>query len=291
VSAAGPPPCTRYFADGDWRSEFLVDQRSWPAAWPQLTPPKYIAQDGKSIWKFEGLGTHGSLSFLRSQTLAQNGYAPRIAGRDGGFVAYERVRGESLSYADLDDAVTEHMAWYLAFRASNFPSDIADSSEIELMSVHNVRQLLGIELHDFRLPVRQPVICDGRMMPHEWLRDENKQILKTDATSHGDNHFFPGPCDIAWDVAGSILEWRMSPKETIEFIEKYESHTGDTISERLHPYMIGYAAFQAAYAKMAWSSITDATEKIRFERDFERYSCDLKRALGHRASISAAQSI
>ena len=28
---------------------------------------------------------------------------------------------------------------------------------------------------------------------------------------HGDDHFFPGPTDIAWDLAGTIVEWELAP--------------------------------------------------------------------------------
>jgi hypothetical protein len=289
VPSAGLPPGTRYFANGDWRSEFAVDEDSWSATWVQLTPPKYIAQDCGSIWKFEGLGTHGHLAFLRAHALAQNQYGPRLVGRSGGFVAYERVLGESLIHDDLDENVMECIARYLAFRKSRFACEHIEASELELMAVHNVCQLLSVELQDFHLATEQTIICDSRMMPHEWIRAENNGILKTDGTSHGDSHFFPGPCDIAWDIAGAIIEWRMSLQQRSRFISLYESHSGDRVRERVNSYAIAYIAFQAAYAKMAWNSISDAAEKVRFEREFERYISALKRALGDGASPTAAR--
>jgi hypothetical protein len=292
VPASGPPTATRYFAHGDWRSEFLIDDDSWPATWTQLTPPKYIAEDGNSILKFEGLGSHGQLAFARAQSLAHHGYAPPLIGRSGGFVAYTRVSGESLSRHDLDEAVIHRIAEYVAFRRSDFAYEYAERSELELMAVHNVRQLLGIELHDFHLPMEQPVVCDARMMPHEWIRAaDHSRIFKVDGTTHGDNHFFPGPCDIAWDIAGAIVEWKMSPQTSARFIEAYECESGDRVRKRLNPYMIAYPAFHAAYAKMAWNSINNAAEKMRFEREFDRYISDLKRALGTGVPTAAGQSV
>ena len=48
------------------------------------------------------------------------------------------------------------------------------------------------------------------MGPHAWLRDENGRLIKTNGSVHGDDHFFPGPCDIAWDLAGAFVSiWGM----------------------------------------------------------------------------------
>lgn len=282
------PQGTRNFSNGDWRSEFLRQQDSWPASWAQLTPPKYIAEDAASIWKFEGLGTHGHLAFLRARTLGQEGCAPRAIGRSGGFAIYERVLGEPLKHDDLDDAIMERMARYLAFIKSNSRYDCTSSSELERMTRHNVRQLLNIDLSDFELPLEHPVVCDARMMPYEWVRTENDQIIKTDAINHGDNHFFPGPCDIAWDVAGAIIEWRMSTQTGTKFMESYERETGDNIGKRLNSYVVAYSSFHAAYARMACNSINDPVEKARFGREFERYLSVLERAIQEIASSNAA---
>ena len=48
--------------------------------------------------------------------------------------------------------------------------------------------------------------CGSRrhLAPHEWLRLDDGNVRKTDAIAHGDDHLFPGPTDIAWDLAGAI---------------------------------------------------------------------------------------
>jgi hypothetical protein len=59
------------------------------------------------------------------------------------------------------------------------------------------------------------VELDGRMLPHEWLITE-AGYKKTDALDHHDDHFFPGAQDIAWDLAGAAVEFRMSPDALVD---------------------------------------------------------------------------
>ena len=33
--------------------------------------------------------------------------------------------------------------------------------------------------------------------------------MKVDAAAHGDDHGFPGPVDVAWDLAGAVVEWEL----------------------------------------------------------------------------------
>src|SRR5436853_406434 len=67
---------------------------------------------------------------------------------------------------------------------------------------------------DFDPEVLRPqnmIVVDGRMNPHEWLGTADGRLLKTDGATHGDDHFFPGPTDIAWDIAGAAVEWNLHP--------------------------------------------------------------------------------
>ena len=108
-------------------------------------------------------------------------------------------------------------------------------------------------------------------MPHEWIRSEDGRIFKTDATTHGDDHFYPGPCDIAWDVAGAIIEWKLNDASEADFVSRYERLSGDQVRRRLPQYKIAYAAFRAAYARMAASTMPGTSEVERFIRACERY--------------------
>jgi aminoglycoside phosphotransferase family enzyme len=116
-------------------------------------------------------------------------------------------------------------------------------------------------------------------MPHEWLRSESR-LFKLDSVAHGDGHFFPGPCDIAWDVAGAIFEWQMNPEAAANFLASYKQLSGDVaIEERLPFYCVAYAAHHAAFARMAGNSITDEVEKKRFAADEQQYLNGLKAAV------------
>ena len=53
---------------------------------------------------------------------------------------------------------------------------------------------------------------DGRLHRWEWLQGSNG-VLKTDAVDHSQSHDLVGPQDIAWDVAGAIVEFDLTAAE------------------------------------------------------------------------------
>jgi hypothetical protein len=109
------------------------------------------------------------------------------------------------------------------------------------------------------------------MMPHEWLSSDGGELLKLDAGSHGDNHFFPGPCDIAWDVAGAIVEWELQGEAREQFIREYEARSGDAITERLAPYLLAYTIFCMGWSKMAALAMEGEYDEALLTRDYQRY--------------------
>jgi hypothetical protein len=96
-------------------------------------------------------------------------------------------------------------------------------------------------------------------------------MLKTDSGSHGDDHFFPGPTDIAWDIAGAIVEWRMNGPQTKEFLDLYRRASGDDASARIDGFINAYAVFRAAYCTMAANAMNGSDEQSRFEREAANY--------------------
>jgi hypothetical protein len=227
------------------------------------------------FWKYEGLGRSGDQVRARAAVLANARYSPRLFVVAHGFSAYPYVCGEPLSCEHWSVELAERIAAYLAFRRSEF-AVAADSAALHEMVLHNVRALLGVELVGYQLNVLSACICDARLMPHEWIRSEDR-ILKADATMHGDDHFYPGPCDIAWDVAGAIIEWELQDASAADFISRYERMSGDQVRPRLPQYKIAYAAFRAAYARMAASTMSGTPEAERFIRACERYLDVLRR--------------
>jgi hypothetical protein len=256
-----------------------------------MTPPKFIANDGHSIWKFEGLGRAGDAVRERAKALSNADFGPRVLGERNGFTQYDFAAGQPLSAEDLDDAVLRRIADYIAFRSRNFRSDVRDTSRLEEMTRHNAAQLVGVELGEFHLPIEQPIISDARLMPHEWLRTTDGLLIKTDAGMHGDDHFFPGPCDVAWDIAGATIEWNMDAPTAEQLVSLCERTLGKGIRSRIDAYLLAYFAFHAGYAKMASNALSGTEEAQRFALDFDRYVAGMRTAaekfVVKRASLSA----
>jgi hypothetical protein len=118
-----------------------------------------------------------------------------------------------------------------------------------------LRVNLGIELgiHDFvlEMPVERPVYPDCRMLPHEWLLTSRGELLKTDSVGHGEGHQLPGPTDIAWDLAGSIVEWQLPTAAADHFIRSYRRQSGDNPAARLPTYLLLYSVLRMAQCRMA----------------------------------------
>lgn len=280
-------PATPSFAAAnitDWRQQVFSqsiyastpyrDRAAWPAVWTSMSSPKCFSADLKAIYKFEGLGRFGAALRECAALVAAAGFGPAPSAAGGGYSAYPMVEGGVLSTEDVSQELLNRIARYLAFRSQKFSveSALADQPALEHMARFNFSQITGNELNSsFHLERKRPVIADARMMPHEWLRLENGDIWKLDAAAHGDNHFFPGPTDIAWDLAGVIVEWELDDDATEHFLQSYQQLTGDNPAQRLPDYLIAYTAFHAGYAKMAAASIGEEEECGRLLRDYRRY--------------------
>jgi hypothetical protein len=267
VAPATPPSGTRSFRDWDWRRESSVPEDQWPATWSQLTPPKCVSVDGDLFWKYEGIGHAGAQVRARARTLAAARFSPRLAADAHGFSGYSYVKGMPLSIRDWDDILSTRVAEYLAFRKTEFAAT-ANPSVLREMVLHNVNALLGVELQDFVLDIADACICDARLMPHEWIRTDDGRVFKMDATMHGCDHFYPGPCDIAWDVAGTVIEWGLDGSREARFLAAYQELTRDRVRDRIAQYKLTYAAFRTSFAKMAAGAIPETAEADRFERAF-----------------------
>jgi len=114
-------------------------------------------------------------------------------------------------------------------------------------------------------------LVDGRMQPFEWIASSQGELLKTDAISHGDNHFFPGPCDIAWDLAGAIVEWDLSSEATEFLLRRFKQLSGRDVVQRLDAYMLAYCVFRLGFCKMAASTVLGSREESRLEVAYRWY--------------------
>jgi hypothetical protein len=267
-----------FIGGGEWRRRLIPDENAWPAAWTTFERPKYLAESKngeKTLLKFLGLGSYGEQVRVREEQLAAAKFAPLPRRENGGFAAYPWIFGRPLCSADLSRAVVERLAAYCAFRASAFAAPLDNLHALEFMAQHNARELganPGISLR-----LERPVVADGQMHPHEWMMTANSEILKTDSGIHGDDHFFPGITDIAWDLAGAMIEWRMNPAECRAFLEAYERLSGDTPGARINGFLHAYSAFRCAWCAMAAHALRGTDEQRRLEREAFHYRASLLR--------------
>jgi hypothetical protein len=236
---------------GAWRDVLFTDRARWPACWTDQERIKHLSKDGKTFFKFEGFGRYGHRARQQAAILAQAGFSPRLENCENGYAGYEFVRGRPLSQRDLTPDLLERVAAYCALRASSFPAGQASTALMRDM----LRVNLGIELgiHDFALEVQveRPVYPDCRMLPHEWLLTSCGELLKTDSVGHGEGHQLPGPADIAWDLAGTIVEWQLPTAAAEHFIRSYHRQSGDNPGARLPTYLLLYSVLRMAQCRMA----------------------------------------
>ena len=273
--ARRPAEAMDFIGGGQWRSRAFASQQELPASWTSFERLKYVSSnadkqdDEPRLYKFAGLGHYGDEVFERELKVAAAGFGPLPQRESDGFVSYPWMSGRSLSAIDLSPEALARMAQYCAFRQRAFAFELPDLAALRQMVEHNLREL-GLDL-PVELRLEHPVIADGRMQPHEWLVTREGRLLKTDSSSHGDDHFFPGPTDIAWDLAGAIVEWRMNAQQAKEFIDLYQCASGDDASARIDGFVKAYAVFRLAYCLMGANAMSGSDEEARLRRAAEQY--------------------
>ncbi|AKF04024.1 hypothetical protein [Sandaracinus amylolyticus] len=233
---------------GAWRASMLDPSAPWPPSWPAMERRKHLARDG-SVLKYEGLACFGDDACARGEALASLGISPRLQRLPDGFVRWERAPGRPLSARD--DPPLDAIARAIAARLEVAPAALDHVSALERATADNLRALLHLD-RTIALPLARPVIADGHLAPHEWIVAPDGSLQKVDAIAHGDDHFFPGPCDVAWDLAGAIVEWDLDDAHTTALLDRYVRATGDHDARaRVPSWTIAYLAFRAAWLAMA----------------------------------------
>jgi hypothetical protein len=270
-----------YLGGGDWRMYFCQGDEDWPESWTQMERFKVLSADRRELIKFEGMGQLGKEARERALTLARAGFSPAVANYGDGFLAYAAVDGKHLRRQNANTGVLEQIARYCAFRASEFRSTQPPGSELAQMLEFNVQQEFGRELVIAReLGSQNPVLVDGRMQPHEWIGSSGGEIYKTDAISHGDNHFFPGPCGIAWDLAGAAVEWELDKAATGFLLAKFRQFSGVDVSPDLHLYRLAYCVFRLGFCKMGRSTVVGLPDQVRLDSAYRRYRARAAELIG-----------
>lgn len=261
---------------GKWRSSVYLYPAQYPATWQAMERRKILAAG--SLVKFIGYSPYGDEPLKRGEVLADAGFSPRVWPSAPGYMGQRWWPGTPCSGVARRNELPRLLD-YLAFRHRAFPASAASEDALATMLHINVAESLGATIPaSLRLPVEKPVYADGRMLPHEWIQTREGTILKVDATDHGDDHLLPGPCDSAWDLAGTAVEWALSEIETEDLIEGYRARSGDAVKGRLPPYLLAYAAFRLAWCDAALGA-AEGDERPRLSRAQRRYSAILQRLL------------
>jgi hypothetical protein len=276
-----PSEAVDFIGGGKWRSKVFANESQWPVAWTSFERLKYLSSSGhqgRRLFKFAGLGHYGDVVFERERKVAIGGFGQMPRMESEGFVSYTWTDGRPLSATDLSAKVLAMLAEYCTFRQRAFAVALSDLDALQQMAHHNLHEL-GLDL-PVELRLERSVIADGKMQPHEWLLNVEGKLLKTDSGSHGDDHFFPGPTDIAWDLAGAIVEWQMNEDQTAEFLNLYHRASGDNANARIDGFIRAYTVFRLAYCLMAVNAMTGSDEEARLQ----------KAAATHRSTLTRMQS-
>jgi hypothetical protein len=262
-----------YLGGGDWRMHSFDDQEDWPESWTQMERLKFLSPDRRQFFKFEGMGPLGSEVRERAFILAEAGFSPAVSDAGDGFLSYQAIEGRNFRKQDVNTSVLERIAQYCWFRVSNFSCAPPFNSELANMLKFNVQQEFGRELSldPGLLASTSPVLVDGRMQPFEWIASPQGELLKTDAISHGDNHFFPGPCDITWDLAGVIVECDLSSQAAEFLLRRFKQLSGIDVAQKLDAYTLAYCVFRLGFCKMAASTVLGSQEESRLEIAYRWY--------------------
>jgi hypothetical protein len=257
---------------GEWRRKLLPEAAMWPACWPEMERVKFLSRDGTRLYKFEGLGPIGEAVQQRSRLVEEAGFGCGVTDAGDGFSCYAVAEATPMTAEEVDSIDLDRMAQYCAFRAAEFGADGVPEPLAEMLRF-NISREFHIELN-LNLDALQPsrlVVVDGRMQPHEWLRTERGILLKTDASIHGDDHFFPGPTDIAWDLAGVAVEWNLHPNALEFLLARFTRLTGNDLRRTLPAFLLAYSVFRLSWCKMAISTVVDSSERLRLRTAYRRY--------------------
>lgn len=263
-----PSEAGEYIGGGGWRNRIFDSESDWPGVWPWTERQKYLSRNGALVFRFDGHGCYGKAVRKRSEILANERWGPQINSAGDGFSASQWLIGARPK--SVSHEILSQLARYCAFRCALVTSPVFPQMELEQMAQINLERALGVS-RQIKLPVERPVISDARMMPHEWILLNDGRLQKLDAADHGDNHFFPGPTDIAWDLAGAMVEWKLDSEAADVLMNEYRRVTDDAVNKRISNYLIAYSCFRMAFTQSAANSTTELNEKSRLQRDADAY--------------------
>jgi hypothetical protein len=267
-----PAECDRNLGGGLWRELIYSDCSEWPSCWTDLERIKHLSLDGSSLLKFEGFGRFGASARRQGEALSEAGFSPPLLGFENGFARYRWIEGgRPMQRADLSFEMLERMGRYCAFRARSCEAPSPGTESLRDMMSRNLDIEFGAIHRLPELAVCRPVYPDCRMMPHEWVQTKGGEVFKTDSVGHGDGHQLPGPVDIAWDLAGAIVEWELRDGEAELLLASYHRACGDDASSRIDAYLFAYLVHRVAYCRMGAASMRNSVDARPLWEQYQRH--------------------
>ncbi len=285
---------------GGWRALADVDPANLAPANTLQERRKFRITTATGAWlmKFVGLGAVGEVAYRRALSLGQAGLSPEAVGLRHGFLIQRWIDsgggGEHERGSAERRPSTSRIAAYLSFRARHFPIEEGAGASLEAlfeMARTNAAEALGerraqaldgwrsrLAALAFRI---RPVETDNRLQAWEWIQAPGGSWLKTDAVDHAHAHDLIGPQDIAWDVAGAQVEFRLDDVTSAGLRTAVEVGCGRPVNAVLTSfYRPAYLAFQlGAYAMAAQSHGHWPDEQSRLSVNRDRYASALDRLL------------
>jgi hypothetical protein len=269
---------------GAWRAAAYPSPDEWPAVDLPFQRTRYrctLADGTAVLWKFAG--------FSPLPPAREGLPVPEYLGTVLGFRAERWIDGVRLRREDATPAVFREIGRYIAAAAGSplSPQELgAGLDRLREMLYWNTREALGEEAAERTRTLAVPLMAavprygDGRLAPHEWVRDPAGRLWKTDHLPHDADHTVIGPQPVWWDLAGAIVEWELDPAGQEALLRAYAEAGGAAPPEEaLWFYQPAYAAFRLGMAALCRASTSDADEKRRLDRAETFYRAHLTRLL------------
>lgn len=289
---------------GRWRELRYPRAEDWPPSITASERRKFLAVvDGEPLLlKFAGLGEIGEEKLRIAQQLAVDDFVPEPIALVHGFLA-ERWRGDTSPFLDEKPSISR-VAVYIGSRAKLFPANPGSGASIaELLEM--ARRNISLELGDEAVHSLKPweaqlaeldarvlrIRTDNRLQLHEWLRARDGVAIKADALDHHQAHDLVGCQDLAWDIAGAIVEFDLDQVQTEALIGFAEEAALRPIDRQLLAfYRLAYLAFQVGQFRLGAAMVDDRAEKERLKTRGDRHACELQLLLECSAAATRPDS-
>ncbi|MDB6033944.1 MAG: glutamate-semialdehyde -aminomutase-like protein [Verrucomicrobiales bacterium] len=294
---------------GGWVSLIFPNGEQPTVCWPfERLKFRCVAPEGQAVlWKFSGLGAFLTTPALDpAEEIDRKGEEPdhwsevqrlQTLATTHGFCCTPWIMGTGSRPVDVNSHTLRSIAHYL-FHTAGKPLGEKETVEalegLNHMLLCNSREKLGDEAvqraerigHCVRsrtVLVRlelMPACSDGRMAPHEWLRTSDGCLIKTDSTGNLTDHTLVGRQPLLWDIAGVIIEWKLSSDQTVLFEKTLRELGLDWMHEEINFYLAAFAAFKLGQVVLCLQmGSPDPEYTNRMERAVSYYSSKLQTTL------------